>query len=94
MFRRLLYIVVVWIVALAAAAWADSVTLINGDRITGTFTSLEEGTAVFVTPYGELKIAQDQIAAFTTDGPMVVNGAVSPGSELSHSRPESLMTLR
>src|SRR5690606_25078483 len=75
MFRRMFYILVVWIAALAAAAWADSITLINGDRITGTLTSLEDGTAVFVTPYGELRIAQDQIAAVATDGPVVVNGA-------------------
>lgn len=51
------------------AAYADTVVLLNGDRLSGRVVSLEAGKLVFATAYaGELKLPWDQIRNLESDG--------------------------
>lgn len=55
------------------AAVADTVTLRNGDRITGKVIRKEDQNLIFKTPYaGEIKISWLQIEALQTDQPVQV----------------------
>lgn len=52
---------------------ADSVTLKNGDKISGTVVNKEDGNLIFKTSYaGEIKIAWSEIVSLSTDKPVVV----------------------
>ncbi|MCL4775457.1 MAG: DUF481 domain-containing protein [Burkholderiaceae bacterium] len=61
--------------ALAAppTAWADSITLHNGDRLTGRVLHMSPSTLVFETTWaGELRIPRYEIRAIETDKPVRV----------------------
>ena len=52
---------------------ADEIVLKNGDKLTGEFVQLEEGTLVFETEYaGEISIQSEQVDRMTTDQPVVI----------------------
>ncbi len=66
---------------LAVPAFADVVTLKNGDRISGTVVRKEDGTLTMKTAYaGELKIAWAEVVTVSTDGPVVVQ--LADGTEV------------
>jgi putative salt-induced outer membrane protein YdiY/preprotein translocase subunit YajC len=53
---------------------ADEIILINGDRITGTISKVEQGTLTLTTDYSEpMKIKKDKIKSIMTTGPVNVN---------------------
>lgn len=55
------------------SAGADEVTLVNGDRITGSVVKKEGDVLFFATDYaGELSIAWPQVNNLVTDAPVVV----------------------
>lgn len=57
----------------AVPAGADTVELANGDRVTGTVLRLEAGELVVATEWaGELAVDWGQVAAVTTDGPLLL----------------------
>src|SRR5262245_17376618 len=77
MFRRLLPLCL--LVAMAAPAAADQVTLANGDRLTGTVASLAGGTLAVTTPNGALRIPWETVAGLTIDNPILVTiGQAAP----------------
>ncbi len=58
---------------LAPAAWADSITLHNGDRLTGRVLHMSPSTLTFETTWaGELRIPRYEIRAIETDKPVGV----------------------
>ena len=68
----------IWFVAVSSTmsigVSADEIVLENGDKLTGKFVQLEEGTIVFETEYaGEISIQTDQVDRMTTDQPVVIN---------------------
>jgi putative salt-induced outer membrane protein YdiY len=61
------------IACIASTCRADTLTLDNGDRVTGTIVKLENGKLVFNTPYaGEIKIDLVHIQSLQADNPMTV----------------------
>lgn len=59
---------------LAQAAWADQITLKNGDRLTGTIVKSDTKELLLETPTAaKVTIQWDSIAAITADGPVYVN---------------------
>ena len=56
----------------AQPAAADEVRLMNGDRITGRVESLADGTLVFSTPLGELRIPWPQVVTLVVEEPLEV----------------------
>lgn len=76
--------------AMASTAFADTVTLRNGDRISGKVVRKENDNLIFKTPYaGEIKIRWLEIAGLQTDAPVQVmlndettlNATFAPASE-------------
>jgi putative salt-induced outer membrane protein YdiY len=63
---------------LAAPAAADTVTLTNGDHITGTVSSLAGGTLTLSTPRGDLKIAWADISELAVTDPLLVTVGAQP----------------
>ena len=77
MFRRLLFLCV--FLAFATPVGADQVTLTNGDRVTGTVSSLGGGTITLGTPHGDLRIPWTDVAGLIIDDPILVTiGDASP----------------
>ncbi len=71
MMKTVFYILALSLIALSAHA--DTVTLKNGDKISGTVVRKEDSNLVFKTAYaGELKIAWGEIVSLATDKPVVV----------------------
>ncbi len=67
---------------LAPPAWADSVTLHNGDRLTGRVLHLSPSTLTFETTWaGELRIPRYEVRAIETDKPVGVLRERSIGTE-------------
>ncbi|MCU0870364.1 MAG: DUF481 domain-containing protein [Burkholderiales bacterium] len=67
----------------AGGARADTVTLVNGDRLTGRVIAKRDGRLVLRTEWaGELKIRWGDVAAVATDGPvaLVIDGKVVRGT--------------
>ncbi len=57
----------------ASTAWADTVYLTNGDRLSGTVTQVDAGALVITTDYaGEVSIPLDHVRAMETDEPVAV----------------------
>jgi putative salt-induced outer membrane protein YdiY len=66
--QRLAFIALLFLVA---AAHADEVVLVNGDRLTGTVVRKEGEELIFKTSYaGEIKIAWSQVVRVTAQEPM------------------------
>jgi putative salt-induced outer membrane protein YdiY len=56
-----------------ATAWADEVTLKNGDRLTGDIVKMSDGSLVLKTPYaGEVKIDWKEVQGITSKAPVKV----------------------
>ncbi len=52
----------------AGAVWADTVVLVNGDRLSGRVVSLDAGKLVFATAYaGEVKLPWNQLRSLESD---------------------------
>lgn len=64
-------------------AYADEIILINGDRITGTISKVEQGTLTLKTNYSEpMKIKKDKIRSIMTTRPVdvhLVSGEILKG---------------
>jgi putative salt-induced outer membrane protein YdiY len=56
----------------SAPAGADDVQLKNGDRLTGTVTSLASSVLTFGTPYGDVRIPWADVARLTIQDPILV----------------------
>jgi putative salt-induced outer membrane protein YdiY len=66
----------------AAVATADEVTLVNGDKLSGTIKSLADGKLTITTPEaGDVKIDASKIATFSTDAPIAI--VLTDGSTVS-----------
>jgi len=64
------------------SALADTVTLKNGDRLTGTIVRKENGTLILKTAYaGELKIKWSEVVTLATDG--AVDLQLADGGDLN-----------
>lgn len=71
--RKITYFVLLVVAAFAAAAWADTVGMPNGDRLSGTFVGTDGELLVFRTAYGgDLKVKRDAVEYLTTDGAVKV----------------------
>lgn len=70
MYRKTLYFLIIFTLAAAAAAFADTVYLTNGDRLTGTVQGLADGVLSVQTGYGTLEVKAAALAGVTTDRPM------------------------
>jgi putative salt-induced outer membrane protein YdiY len=62
----------------ASPSHADEVRLKNGDRISGTATSLAGGTLTFKAPGGDLKIPWADVASLAIEQPMLVTIGTAP----------------
>lgn len=63
----------------APSAHADTVTLTNGDRLTGQVLLMDAGALVLSTDYaGEIRIAWNKVAQLLTDNPMMLRGKGLP----------------
>lgn len=55
------------------AARADTVWLVNGDRISGTIQSLDNGTLLITTEYGgDVRVAFEHVRTLQSDGDLIV----------------------
>ena len=68
--------IILYTLALSLASmsvYADTVTLKNGDRITGSIVRKEDSNLVFMTSFaGEIKLKWTEISALKTDKPVVL----------------------
>jgi putative salt-induced outer membrane protein YdiY len=78
--RRL--IVICGLLAFASPALADEVLLTNGDRVTGTVSSLAGNTLTLATPHGQLKIAWANVAGLVITDPILATVAGQPAAEV------------
>ena len=63
----------------ASSAWADTIVLTNGDRLSGQVLLMEGGKLVLSTDYaGEVRIAWDKVAQIQTDDPMLMRAKGLP----------------
>ena len=72
---------------------ADTIHLVNGDRLSGEIQSLASANFTFQTAYaGTLEIAWDQIQALSAESPLIVemDGGVSARGLLSSPEPGTL----
>ncbi len=79
---RALAVVAALFLASAAAA-QETLTLKNGDQLTGKLVAITGGTWVFRHAGGELKIAGGDVAAYVTSAPVgvrLVDGAILAGT--------------
>ena len=80
----------------AATAWADEVTLKNGDRLSGDILKMGEGILVLKTTYaGEVKIEWKDIREITSKAPVKVqtlDGSVLQGVVTSPSAEQIVVT--
>lgn len=83
----------------APLAHADTVTLTNGDRLTGQVLLMDAGTLVLSTDYaGEIRIAWNKVAQLQTDDPMMLRGKGLPKDYearlVAAGQPENAATLQ
>jgi hypothetical protein len=83
--HRLLPSVLLGVLCLPFVANADDLRLKNGDRITGTVTSLASGTLTFKATGGDLKVAWADVASLAIEQPMLVTVGTACAS-LRHFR--------
>ncbi len=70
---KLALISLLTLICLAGAAYADVVTLKNGDRITGTLVTVKGGTLHLKSDIlGDLSIPMAKVATYTVDKPVAV----------------------
>jgi putative salt-induced outer membrane protein YdiY len=77
------------LVALPAAAKADTVVLTNGDRLTGSVTQLDGGKLTVHTDYaGDVVVAFDKVSSVKLEKPVVLSVPVPPppGTKKSSKR--------
>lgn len=69
--RDIKLFVAIILVALAGTSYADTVTLSNGDRLSGTVVKMADGVLLFSATYGgDIEIPWDAVTNLTTDGPI------------------------
>lgn len=84
-------------VALAAGAAADTVSLKNGDRITGSILNSDEKTITVKTTYaGDVKIERAQIAALSSETELNLTRADEKPvkAKLSQTEPTAFVAVR
>lgn len=70
-YRHLRRSIVLTMLAALPAAYADQVTMANGDRLTGTVLHKSGDVLIFNSPYGgELKLRWSEVATLLTDAPV------------------------
>ena len=83
---------------LASSAWADDLTLKNGDRYSGTVVALQAGTLTFKTPHGTLAIPWEEVATLTVEDEIALTtvtgqrrrqpgGVIDVGTAVALARP-------
>ena len=61
------------VILLCPLGWADEVLLRNGDRLTGTIMTMEEGVLTLSTPHsGEVNIQWPEIQHLAADKPLKI----------------------
>jgi putative salt-induced outer membrane protein len=74
---------------LPTAAFADSISLKNGDHLTGTVTQLTGGKLTVHTDYaGDVTIAFDQVSSVKTDKPIVLAQETKKGKKIDIKKTE------
>ena len=69
--KNILYVIICSLFSLSA--YADTVILKNGDKISGNVVSKEDSSLIFNTKFaGDIKVQWSEIASLTTDKPVVV----------------------
>jgi hypothetical protein len=72
--RRLLFLLAVFIAMSGGAACAGTVWMDNGDRITGTILSLDNGILLVDTPYGgNLRLQFSHVKTLRSDAELVIH---------------------
>ena len=84
---------------LASCAWADTIVMTNGDRLSGEVLLMDGGTLVLKTDYaGEIRISWSKVAQLQTNDPMLLRAkGLPPGHEArlaSTGQPGSLAVLQ
>jgi putative salt-induced outer membrane protein len=68
---------------LSTAAWADTVVLKNGDRLTGSVTQIAGGKLTLHTDYaGDVAIAFDQVSSVKVEKPIVLSQETKKGKRV------------
>ena len=76
-------------VVLPVSAWADTVVLKNGDRLTGAVSQLAGGKLTLHTEYaGDVAIAFDQVSSVKMDKPIVLSQETKKGKKIDIRRLE------
>jgi len=88
-----------WGGVLASCAWADTIVMTNGDRLSGEVLLMDSGTLVLKTDYaGEIRIDWNKVAQLQTNDPMMLRAKGLPGGYearlASTGQPGSLATLQ
>ena len=74
---------------LPSAAWADSITLKNGDHLTGTVTQLDGGKLTVTTSYaGAVTINFDEVTSVKLDKPLVFPVETKMGKKIMVEKQE------
>lgn len=82
---------------LAASAFADQISLKNGDRITGSILNSDDKTITVKTTYaGEVKISRAEIANLTSEAELVVTRKDEKPvkTKLSETEPAAFVAVR
>lgn len=64
---------------MATSAWAGTLTLRNGDRLSGEFVKVDEENLFWQSPmFGTLKVAKAEVADIDTSKPLKIHGVRTP----------------
>ena len=76
-------VIVLILLGAVPRAWADEVRLKNGDRVSGTVVSLQNGVLKFDTGRGTLDLAWTDVTALTIDTPIILTVTGQPAETVA-----------
>jgi putative salt-induced outer membrane protein len=77
------------VMLLSTAAWADTVVLKNGDRLTGAVTQIAGGKLTLHTDYaGDVTISFDQVSSIKVEKPIVLSQETKKGKKVDIRKTE------
>src|SRR5690606_40638082 len=72
-------VVALWGAAAVSSAWADTIVMTNGDRLSGEVLLMDGGRLILDTDYaGEIRIKWEQIAELQTNDPVLLRAKGLP----------------
>ena len=80
---RALFLSILFAILTTAPARADEVLLKNGDRLTGTVTSLAGGVLTVSTPYGDVRIPWAEVTRLAIQDPILAGVAGAPATQVT-----------